>query len=95
MLRISLVDGRAQRRLVLEGKLIAPWVAELRSACDSARADLHGRELVIVMKHVTTLSQEGENVLIQLMKEGAKFRCCDVFTKHIVRQFSRRARREV
>lgn len=94
MLKISLVNGRTQRRLVLEGKLVAPWAAELRHACESARADLHGRDLVIDMKHVMTISQEGENVLVQLMKDGVRFRGCDVFTKHIVKQLSRRATRE-
>jgi hypothetical protein len=47
MLKISLIDSATQRRLVVEGKLLAPWVAELRSACEKARADLRGRELVI------------------------------------------------
>jgi len=32
MLKISVIDRRTERRLVLEGKLIAPWVAELRTA---------------------------------------------------------------
>jgi len=35
-------DGLTQRRLIVEGKLIAPWAAELRSACENARADLGG-----------------------------------------------------
>ena len=95
MLKISLNDGRTQLRLVLEGKLIAPWAAELKSVCESARADLDGRELIIDMKHVTAISQEGENVLVRLMKDGARFHCCDVFTKHIVKQLSRRASQEV
>jgi hypothetical protein len=29
MLKISLVDSARQRRLVVEGKLVAPWAAEL------------------------------------------------------------------
>lgn len=95
MLKISTIDNRTQRRLILEGKLIAPWVAELRTACESARADLRTRELLIDMKHVTIISQEGENALMQLLKDGAKFHCCDVFTKHIVEQLSQRASREV
>jgi hypothetical protein len=63
MLKISVIDRRTKRRLVLEGKLIAPWVAELRSAYETARADLQGHELVVEMKHITTISQEGDNVL--------------------------------
>jgi len=67
MLKISLIDRNRHRRLIVEGKLIAPWAAELKSACENARADLRGRELVVEMKHITTISQEGENVIIELI----------------------------
>ena len=46
-MKISVVEARNQRRVVLEGKLLAPWVTELRTACEKARADLQKRELVI------------------------------------------------
>jgi hypothetical protein len=91
MLKISLIDSATQRRLIVEGKLIAPWVAELRNACERARADLRGRELVVEMKQISTISQEGENVILELMDGGIKFRCHGVFTKHVVKQLSRRA----
>jgi hypothetical protein len=90
MLKISLIDSATQRRVIVEGKLIAPWVAELRNACERARADLGGRELVVEMKHISTISQEGENVILELMDGGIKFRCHGVFTKHVVKQLSRR-----
>ena len=90
MLKISLLEGPNECRLVLEGKLITPWAAELKAACETARANLHDRELVVDMKHITIISQEGENVLLQLMKQGVKFRCRDVFTKLVFKQLSRR-----
>ena len=95
MLKISIIEGRTQRRLILEGKLISPWANELRTACEKARAELDGRELVIDLKNLTVISQEGENVLLELMNEGAKFRCCGVFTKLVLRQLGRRLRRNV
>jgi hypothetical protein len=95
MLKISLIDSAKQRRLVVEGKLIAPWAAELRSACERARADLHGRELVIEMKHITMIGQEGEIVILALIKSGIRFRCSGVFTKHVVKELTRRARKNL
>jgi hypothetical protein len=92
MLKISLVDNAKQRRVIVEGKLIAPWTTELRNAFQEARADLRGRELVIEMKHVTTISQEGENVILELISRGIRFRCHGVFTKHVVKELTRRAR---
>lgn len=90
MLKISMVDGRIHRRLVLEGKLVAPWAAELRTACQKAKADLNGRELVVEVKNLTAINQAGENVLLELMKEGVKFRGCGVFTKHMLKQLTSR-----
>jgi hypothetical protein len=94
MLKISLVDNPRHRRVIVEGKLIAPWTAELRNACQEARADLRGRELVIEMKHIATISQEGENVIVELINAGVKFRCRGVFTRHVLKQLTRRASKE-
>jgi hypothetical protein len=95
MLKISLIDSARQRRLTVEGKIIAPWAAELKSACEKARAGLQGRELVIEMKQITTISQEGENIILELINGGTKFRCAGVFTKHVVKQLTRRAGRNL
>ena len=91
MLKISLIESARQRRLVVEGKLVAPWAAELRNACQEATVDLRGRELIIEMKHITTISQEGENVILELITGGIRFRCDGVFTKHVVKELTRRA----
>jgi hypothetical protein len=91
MLKISIIEGHTERRLIVEGKLTGPWVAELRSACEIVNTDRFGRKLIIDMKHVTAISQEGENVLFELIQKGVKFRCRGVFTKHVLKQVARRA----
>ena len=93
MLKISIVEARNKRRLLVEGRLIAPWSAELMSACDKAREGLDGRELLVELVNLTAINQEGENALIALMNQGVKFRGCGVFTKQVLRQLARRARK--
>ena len=95
MLKISLVENARSRRVIVEGKLIAPWAAELRSACEKAKADLRGRELVIEMKNIATIGQEGENIIVELINGGIKFRCDGVFTKQVVKELTRRAGRNL
>jgi hypothetical protein len=90
MLKISIIERHTQRRLVVEGKLAGPWVAELNDACEKATVNLRGRQLVLDMKHLTAISHEGENVLLELMSNGIKLRGRGVFTKHILKQLSRR-----
>jgi hypothetical protein len=92
MMKISIVDGLTQRRLVLEGKMVAPWAGELIPACENAKANLGDRELIVEV-NLTAINQAGENVLLELMKEGVKFRGCGVFTKHMLKEIARRVDR--
>jgi hypothetical protein len=93
MLKISLVENRTRCLLVVEGKLIAPWAAELTGACEMARADPNSRELIVEMKHITMISQEGENVILELINQGVRFRSRGVFTKRLLKQLARHARK--
>jgi anti-anti-sigma regulatory factor len=78
-----------------KARLDARWAAELKSACEEARADLRGREIVIEMKHITRISQEGEDVMLGLIKSGVRFRGSGVFAKHVVKELTRRARSDL
>jgi len=91
MLKISTIEGHTERRLIVEGTLVGPWVTELRSAWERVSTDLFDRKIVVDMRHITAISQEGENVLFELIQKGVKFRCHGVFTKHILKQVARRA----
>lgn len=90
--KITNVEGPKQFRIVVEGRLVPPWTTELRIACDEARSYLHGRELVVELKHVMAISREGENTLLDLMNRGATVCGSGLFTKHILKQLARRAR---
>ena len=90
MLKITVVEDQRQRRLIVEGKLIAPWAAELTSAYENARTDLQDRELIVDLRSLTAISPEGEAVLLQLMREKAKF-LCGVYTREVLKQLARKA----
>jgi hypothetical protein len=92
MFKISIVESRGQRRLVLEGKLIAPWTTEVESAWRDAGEQLEGRKLIIDLTNVTLISLDGQNTLFRLMRDGARFSSGDVLTKHVLQQLARRCR---
>jgi hypothetical protein len=94
MFKISIVETRGQRRLILEGKLIPPWTAEVENAWRRAGEQLEGRRLVVDLTDVTLISRDGENTLLELMRGGARFSSGDVLTKHVLRQLARRCRRK-
>lgn len=89
MFRLSIIETRSQRRLVLEGKLVSPLTAEVESAWQSAGEQLDGRKLVVDLANVTFISREGKDTLYKLMNAGAKFSCGDVLTKHVLKQLAR------
>ncbi|MBV8551318.1 MAG: hypothetical protein JOY54_08460 [Acidobacteriaceae bacterium] len=93
MLRISTIEADNELRLVVEGKLIAPWTKELRSECEKAKENLDGRDLVVDLKNLSVIDQEGETLLTALMNDDVKFRCSGVFVKQVLRQVALRRRK--
>jgi len=92
MLKISILETESRRRLVLEGTLVHPWTAEVERAWVDAENQLGRRQLVVDLSDVTLISRDGENTLLKLMREGAKFSGRDVLTKHVLKQLGRRCR---
>jgi hypothetical protein len=90
MLRISTIDTRFRRKLILEGKLVEPWLGEFREVCRKANETLEGRKLVIDLTDVTVIGCSAENTLSELMQQGAKFSCGGVLIKHVLKRLSRR-----
>ncbi len=95
MLKISVMESQSERRLILEGKLIAPWVIELRTAFEKARATLQDREFVIELKNLTGISEEGESILLELMNARVTFRGSGVFAREVLRHLARRRYRDI
>src|SRR5271167_1910268 len=94
MFKISIVDTPSQRRLVVEGRLSEPWVDELRTSWRNASRDLDARKLVIDLSSLTVISREGEDAIFDLMKQGAKFSCAGILTRHVLKAVARRCRCE-
>ncbi len=90
MLKISTVDTRSERRLVVEGKLVPPFIDELRKAWSCAKQELDGRKVVIDLSNAVVISRDAEEVLLQLMREGARFSCIGVLTKYVLKRLAHR-----
>ncbi|HEV3304861.1 MAG TPA: hypothetical protein VGZ91_00360 [Candidatus Sulfotelmatobacter sp.] len=92
MFKISIVDTPSRRKLVVEGRLSPPWIDELRTSWRNASRDLDGRTLLIDLSSVTVMSREGEDAVFDLMKQGAKFSCAGILTRHVLKGLARRCR---
>ena len=95
MFKISTIDTPSQRTLVVEGTLIGSWVAELRTSWRTASQELGGRKLVIDLGNLTVISLEGEDAILDLMNEGAKFSRGGILTRHVLKQLTRKKQQEL
>src|SRR5215469_15922950 len=93
MVKISVTDTSTQCRLVLKGRMVGTGVTELRTIWALLNAELGSRALVIDIKDVMLISQEGENVLLQLINHGAKLRPEGVLAKGLLCQLARRSKK--
>jgi len=90
MLKVTIVETRSQRRLILEGALVEPWVEELEKTWAAAVRESPARQLIIDLTNVTTISKEAEAVLSDLVRQGARFLCAGVYTKYRLKQITRK-----
>jgi hypothetical protein len=83
MLRIMITDGPTERRWILQGRLVAPWVAELEKSWKSrSRGDV--RKRVVDLSEVTVIDREGEKLLKTMRRAGAELIACGVYLRHVV-----------
>ena len=90
MLKITTIKRDQRCRLLLEGDLVAPWVAELQREWNEVRVSTADLELIVDLRDVITISQEGQDVLLDMMSNGVRFVCCGVLNRHVIQQLARK-----
>jgi len=71
MLKISLAEmANSNTTLKLEGRVIGPWVAELRQVCEPLITE--GAKLAVDLAEVTFADERGLSLLASLRARGAR-----------------------
>lgn len=91
MMRITVVDGGAEQRLKVEGKLAAPEVSELESAWKQARQACGGR-IEVDLSEVTFIDSSGEAALMAMIEQGARLTAKSLYGAYLVEQLMNKAR---
>lgn len=90
MLRITTVKTRKHLRLVLEGELASPWLTELAVEWSKVRATAGDLKVVVELKCVTMIREEGEHILLEMMTQGARIVTQGILNRYILRKLERR-----
>jgi hypothetical protein len=93
VLKITITDLSDEQTWSLQGDLVGPWAAELKSRWREARHVGDTRRRIIELIEVTSIDRDGEAVLTEIMSQGAEFIATDVYTKHLLRNLRRELKR--
>ena len=86
MLKITISETSAERRWILQGRLVAVWVDELRKSWKKRPRSQNQTPCVIDLNDVTFIDKKGERLLRAMSKQGAQFAANGIYTRHVVEQ---------
>ncbi len=86
MLKITRKTKGRTAWLKLEGKLIGPWVEELRATCEGPGADPNFK---LDLSDLTFVDSAGELLLRQLISSGHKIQACSSYLTEVLKENSR------
>lgn len=94
MLKITVFDTPTERRWILAGRLMGPWVKELRIAWKKMCPTHPDRASTIDLNEVTFVDKGGERLLRVMARKGARLIANGVYMKHLVEELKNTGKRE-
>ncbi len=91
MLKITITETPTERRFVVQGHLVGPWVRELRTAWKRTHQNHDGRTCIIDLDDVTFVDRSGQRLLRAMWKDGAQLVARGVYTKGVLAEVESRA----
>jgi anti-anti-sigma regulatory factor len=86
MLKITITETTAERRWIVQGRLVGPWVSELRTTWKKAHRSQDKRVCIIDLNEVTFIDKSGERLLRAMSKKGAQLIASGLYVKHVLEQ---------
>jgi hypothetical protein len=90
MLRITIAETVTEQRWTLEGRLVQPWVSELKSNWVRTGTARQDRKCVVDLTGVTFIDKSGEKALAALFKEGAELIATGTYTEYVVHNIEKK-----
>jgi hypothetical protein len=90
MLRITIAETLSEQKWTLEGRLVQPWVSELKSCWTQTETARQERKCVVDLTGVTFIDKSGERALSELSQEGAQLIATGVYTRHVVHNIEKK-----
>ena len=89
MLKITITETATELRWTLQGRLVAPWVRELRKSWVAAHQSRQGQTCLVDLNDVTLIDESGEKLLRAMAREGVTLIGNGVFLRNLVEELQR------
>lgn len=92
VLKVDFIETATEQRWILQGRLIAPWIRELRTSWKNKHRRDERRTRIVDLNEITFIDKSGERLLRLLVSDGAQCIASGGYTKHVVDRLAARAR---
>jgi anti-anti-sigma regulatory factor len=89
MLKITIMETTSERRWIVQGRLVGPWVNELRTTWKRAHRSQDKRACIIGLNDVTFIDKSGERLLRAMSKKGAQLMAGGLYVKRVLEQLKK------
>jgi len=86
VLKITMTETPTERRWIVQGCLVGPWVSELRTTWKRAHKSQDKRACIIDLNDVTSIDKSGEQLLRAMSKKGTQLIATGMYVKHVLEQ---------
>jgi hypothetical protein len=90
MLRITIVETLTEQKWTLEGRLVQPWISELKAIWTKTKIARRERKCVVDLTGVSFIDECGEKALAELSNDGAELIATGCYTRHLVHNIERK-----
>ncbi len=88
MLRITVTENESEQRWVIQGRLTGSFLEELTASWCANRDRSPTQSRTVDLNEVTCIDKDGEQVLLMMIRDGAKFVASGLYTKHLLESLS-------
>ena len=88
MLRITVTETTSEQRWILQGRLTGSTIEELITSWRANQRHQASRSCVVDLNEITSIDKDGEQALLMMLRDGAKFVATGLYTKHLLESLS-------
>jgi anti-anti-sigma regulatory factor len=95
VLKITITETATDRTWIVQGRLVGPWVSELRTTWQRAHTSQDKRACIVDLNDVTFIDKSGERLLRAMSKKGAQLIARGLYVKHVLEQLKTGGKRSL